>query len=179
MFKEWRRRRGLVLRRRGWSQRAIAEALGVTPGAVSQWLAAARRGGLEALRARPASGRPPKLTEGQLGLLPDFLWHGAEAYGFRGELWTCSRVAQVIEREFGVRYHKDHVSRLLKELGWTPQVPVTRAVQRDEEAIERWRDQVWPQLKKRPARSGGNCSLLTRPGSTCSPDWSRPTARRD
>jgi hypothetical protein len=80
-----------------------------------------------------ASGRP---------VTPDFLWHGAEAYGFRGEVWTCTRVAQVIEWEFGIRYHKDHVSRLLKDLGWTPQIPITRAVQRDEAAIARWRIEV-------------------------------------
>ena len=153
-FKEWRRRRALALKRRGWAQAAIAEALGVTPGAVSQWLAAARRGGPQALRARPATGRPPKLAPERLSRLPDLLWEGPEDHGFRGEVWTCARVAKVIEREFGVRYHKDHVGRLLKGVGWTPQVPATRAVQRDEQAIERWRAEVWPELKKRPARSG-------------------------
>jgi len=155
-FKEWRRRRALTLKRRGWTQAAIAEALGVTPGAVSQWLAAARRGGPNALRARPATGRPPKLTPEKLRRLPDLLWQGPQDHGFRGEVWTCSRVAKVVEQQFGVRYHKDHVGRLLKGLGWTPQVPATRAVQRDEEAIERWRDEVWPELKKRPARSGAS-----------------------
>ena len=82
-------------------------------------------------------------------------WHGAEAYGFRGQVWTCARVAQVIEEEFGVRYHKDHVGRLLKELHWTPQVPIQRAIQRDEQAIQRWRDEVWPELQQRPARAPG------------------------
>jgi predicted GIY-YIG superfamily endonuclease len=82
-------------------------------------------------------------------MLPDFLWHGAEAYNFRGEVWTCGRVAQVIEEEFGVRYHKGHVSRLLKALGWTPQVPTTRAIQREEEAIKRWQRDVWPALWRR------------------------------
>src|SRR6266849_3972302 len=69
-----------------------------------------------------------------LVMVPEFLWHGAEAYGFRGNVWTCPRIAQVIRWELGVSYHKDHVSRLMKELGWTPQIPITRAVQRDEEA---------------------------------------------
>jgi transposase len=119
---------------------------------VSCWLARARQGGPEALRARPAPGRPPKLSSAQKRLIPEFLWHGAEAYGFRGELWTCARIAKVIEEEFGVRYHKDHVSRLLRELRWTPQVPVTRAIQRDEEAIRRWRDEIWPQLRQRAKR---------------------------
>jgi transposase len=155
-FKEWRRRRALALKQRGWAQRDIAEALGVTPGAVSQWLAAAHRGGPNALRARPATGRPPKLAPDQARRVPDRLWEGAEDHGFRGEVWTCARVAKVIERELGVRYHKDHVGRLLKRLRWTPQVPTTRAAQRDEEAIERWRAEIWPELKKRPTRSGGS-----------------------
>jgi hypothetical protein len=92
------------------------------------------------------------LTVDQKRRLPDYLWHGPEAYGFRGEVWTCARVAKVIEEEFGVSYHRGHVSRLLKELGWTPQVPITRAIQRDEEAIERWRTEVWPALQEQARR---------------------------
>jgi transposase len=79
------------------------------------------------------------------------LAEGAEAYGFRGAVWTCARVAKVIEWEFGVSYHKDHVSRLLKELEWTPQKPAVRDSRGDEEAIAHWRDDVWPGLKKSPA----------------------------
>jgi transposase len=141
--------RAWELKQQGWTQRAIAAALGVTAAAVSQWMAAARRGGPAALLAHPAPGPDPKLTPAQKRLLPDFLWHGPEAYGFRGEVWTCARLARVIEEELGVRYSKSQVSRLLRELGWTPQVPITRAVQRDEEAIERWRQEVWPGLKRR------------------------------
>jgi transposase len=88
----------------------------------------------------------------QKRLIPDFLWHGAEAYGFRGEVWTCARVAKVIQQEFGVSYHRGHVSRLLKALGWTPRTPVVRALQRDEVEIERWRVEVWPELRKRAGR---------------------------
>jgi len=112
-------------------------------------LTAARHGGPEALLTRPGRGIKPKLAPGQIRLIPDFLWHGAEAYGFRGEVWTCDRVAEVIHEEFGVSYSKSQVSRLLKGLGWTPQVPITRAIQRDEEAIERWRVESWPSLKER------------------------------
>jgi transposase len=140
------------LKRQGWSRHDIAEALGVSPVSVSRWFARVRDGGPEALRAHPSPGRPPKLSSAQKGLIPEFLWHGAEAYGFRGEAWTCARVAQVIEEEFGVRYHKDHVGRLLQELHWTPQVPIRRAIQRDEEAIQRWRDEVWPDLQRRARR---------------------------
>jgi transposase len=151
-WREWRRLRALRLKQQGWSQRDIAAALGVSEVSVSCWLTRARFGGPEALRTRPAPGCPPKLSSAQKRLIPEFLWHGAEAYGFRGEVWTCARIAKVIEEEFGVAYHKDHVGRLLHELQWTPQVPVTRAIQRDEEAIRRWRDEVWPQLQQRAKR---------------------------
>jgi transposase len=175
-LKELRRRRALELDRAGWLQADIAAALGVSNGAVSKWLAAARRGGPDALRARPIPGRPPRLSDQQKQRLPELLWEGAEAHGFRGEVWTCARVAKAIERTSGVRYHKDHVGRLLKGLGWTPQVPAVRAVQRDEEAIERWRVEVWPERKKRPGRSGGRCCSWTSRASTCCRAGSRPTA---
>lgn len=140
------------LKQLNWKHRDIAVALGVSEGAVSRWLAAARRNGPVALFSRPVPGRPAKLTPAQMRLIPDFLWHGPEAYGFRGEVWTCARVAKVIEEEFGVCYHKGHVARLLKDLNWTPQVPITRAIQRDEEEIERWRTEIWPRLRVRSRR---------------------------
>jgi transposase len=151
-WKEWRRMRALVLKQDGWPQRAIAEALGASEPAVSQWLAAARRGGVDALRTHPAPGPLPRLTPAQKRQIPEFLWHGPEAYGFRGQVWTCARIAKVIEEEWGVRYDKGHVCRLLAELHWTPQVPIKRAIQRDEQAIERWRDEVWPELQQRARR---------------------------
>jgi transposase len=151
-WREWRRFRALQLKEQSWFQRHIATALGVTEDAVSRWIVRARNGGPEALRSRTSPGRPPKLSPAQKRMIPEFLWHGAEAYGFRGEVWTCGRIAQVIAEEFGVRYHKDHVGRLLGELQWTPQVPIRRAIQRDEEAIRRWRDEVWPDLRRRAHR---------------------------
>lgn len=151
-WREWRRFQALQLKERGWYQRDIAAALGVTEDTVGRWIARARVGGREALRSRPGPGRSPRLTPLQLRLIPDFLWHGPEAYGFRGEVWTCARVAKVIELEFGISYHKGHVARLLKDLHWTPQVPIRRAIQRDEAAIERWRGEIWPELLKRSRR---------------------------
>src|ERR1700733_5443048 len=101
-WKEWRRFRAWELKQQGWSQHDIAVALGVTSGAVSQWIHTVEAGGAEALRSHTSPGHPAKLTLCQRSQIPDFLWHGAEAYGFRGEVWTCPRVAQVIEWEFGV-----------------------------------------------------------------------------
>lgn len=149
---QWRRLRAVDLKEQGWSQRAIAEVLDVAEETVSRWLARARAGGADALRARPTPGRPPRLSSEQRHLIPEFLSHGAEAYGFRGQVWTCARIAVVIQEEFGVRYHKDHVGRLLKSLHWTPQMPIKRAVQRDEAVIARWRQEIWPQLRQQARR---------------------------
>ena len=151
-FKDWRearRKRAFELAEQGWTQRAIAQALGVSEAAVSQWLALKETSASDAWRSRPRGHRNSELSTVQLKQIPDLLSHGAEAYGFRGELWTCARVVEVIRQEFGVAYHKAHVSRLLKALRWTPQLPVERASQRDEAAIQRWRIEVWPLLKKR------------------------------
>ena len=145
-LRQWRRLRALRLRHRGWRRWDIAEALGVTEVSVSRWLARARVGGASALLSRPIPGRPAGLSPAQQRMIPEFLWHGAEAYGFRGQVWTCARVAKVIEEEFGLAYDKSHVSRLLKRLRWTPQTPVRRATQRDEQAVELWRAATWPRL---------------------------------
>lgn len=150
--REWRRFRALELHALGWLEVDIAAALGVSKGTVSRWLAKAEAAGPEALHSHPSAGSPPKLTAAQVERLPEFLWHGAEAYGFRGEVWTCARIAQVIRWELGVSYHQHYVARLMKELGWTPQVPMTRAVQRDEAAIEHWRATVWPKLRRQAAQ---------------------------
>jgi transposase len=149
-WREWRRLRALYLFEHGWRELDIVNALGASKGAVSKWLTAARKEGHNALLSRP-HGAHAKLTIAQKRLIPDFLWHGPEAYGFRGEVWTCPRVVKVLEWEFGVTYHRDHVSRILKELGWTPQIPITRAIQRNEPVIAHWRIEVWPELRRQAA----------------------------
>jgi transposase len=140
------------LKEQGWKQSEIAEALGVTEGAVSQWMKRAREQGAQALRDKPPPGAPSRLSDQQRARLPELLAQGAEAHGFRGELWTCERVAVVIRREFGVSYHPAHVSRVMRALGLSLQKPQRRAEQRDEEAIEHWKEKKWPSLKKGPSR---------------------------
>lgn len=149
-WREGRRLRAWELSQAGWSQAKIAEALGVTPGAVSQWLSRAKEKGVEALYRRKAPGPKPRLSAEQRARLPELLARGAEAYGFRGDIWTRERVAAVIWREFGVAYTPTHVGRILRACGWSLQKPVRRATQRDEEAIQRWREERWPEVKKRP-----------------------------
>jgi transposase len=134
-WREGRRLRAFELKEQGWKQTEIADALGVTEGAVSQWM------------KRPP-GAPPRLSEDERAKLPELVAQGAEAHGFRGEVWTCERVAEVIWREFGVRYHPAHVSRLLAKLRLSLQKPQRLADQRDEEAIDNWKEKKWPSLKK-------------------------------
>jgi len=149
-WREGRRLRAWELSQAGWSQTAIAEALGVTPGAISQWLKRARHGGVAALYRRKAAGAKRRLSTEQLARLPELLTRGAEAYGFRGDIWTRGRVVEVIWREFGVRYTPTHVGRILRACGWTLQKPIRRARQRDEEVIRRWQEERWPEVKKKP-----------------------------
>lgn len=149
-WKEGCRLRAWELSQAGWSQAAIAKALGVTPGAVSQWLKRAREGGVATLYRRKAAGRKARLSNEQRARLPELLRRGAEAYGFRGDIWTRGRVADVIWREFGVRYTPTHAGRLVRACGWSLQKPLRRARQRDEEAIRRWQAERWPEVKKKP-----------------------------
>jgi transposase len=131
----------------------------VTPGAVSQWLTRAREGGGPvALRRRPPPGPTPKLTEQQRAQVPALLAQGAEAYGFVGDVWTTARIASVVETHFGVRYHPAHISRLVRALDWSVQVPAVVATQRDEAAVRRWVEERWPALKKRRAGRGARSS---------------------
>lgn len=157
-WKEVRRLQAWHLKQQGWSQRQIAEALGVSQGAVSQWMTRAREGGPEALRRRPPPGAPPRLTPAQLAQLPELLARGPEAYGFRGQLWTRGRIAAVIQLTFGVSYHPRHVGRLCHVIRWSPQKPARRARQRHEAAIAQWRDDTWPAIKKGRRRSSKRSS---------------------
>jgi transposase len=148
-WREGRRFRAWDLHQQGWKQKAIAAALGVTQGAVSQWLARGQLGGVDALRRRTAPGSAPRLTNEQRAALIDALAKGAPAFGFIGDVWTTKRIAAVINELFGVRYHPAHVSRVVRALRQSAQLPVAQATQRDESAIQVWHDERWPALKKR------------------------------
>jgi len=160
-FSDWRearRYRAWALKEQGWNQTRIAEALGVTSGAVSQWFKAVRENGLAALRSRKGGGPKPRLSERELQSLPEFLKRGAEAYGFRGAVWTRARVRTVIQRELGVTYSIEHVGRLLNKIGWSRQKPTEHASQRDAEAIAEWQAETWPELEKKPGASNARSS---------------------
>lgn len=146
---EERRREGARLLRAGkLSPTAIAHRLGVSRAAVSQWSKQLGQGGMRALRRRKAPGRPARLTGAEKQALVRKLKRGALASGFPTDHWTMGRVRQLIEREFGVRYHVKYIHRLLTDLGWSLQQPLPRAAERDEELIRTWLAHDWPRIKK-------------------------------
>ena len=153
-----RRSRAIALLREGVAPVDVASRVGVDRRSVRRWKAAARKNGEAAVRARAAPGRPSKLTPGRKRRLEALLIKGPLAAGFYTDLWTCPRVAELIKRRLGVDYHVDHVGRLLHELGWSPQKPARRAVERDEQEIRRWAREDWPRVKKTPGAAGRRSS---------------------
>jgi len=148
---EARRRRAMKLLDGGkLNQRQVADRVGCSPSAVSRWASARARGGAQALKVKPTPGRPPKLTSKQKQKLIKLLQRGPLALGYHTELWTTARIADLIAKQFKVRYHRDHVGRLMHALGWSTQVPQRRARQRDEGSVEQWRRSGWQRVKKSP-----------------------------
>jgi len=134
----------------GWQPVEVARKLGVDRRSVRRWRAAVKEGGRRGLSAKPTPGRPQKLDAQGRQHLEKRLLEGARACGFETDLWTCRRVAELIRREFGVTYHVDHIGRLLRSMGWTPQKPTRKARERDEERIQGWICRDWPRVKKTP-----------------------------
>jgi transposase len=158
-WREYRRQRVWEMHRQGYKQTEIAQALGLSQGGVSHILARAQAGGEAALRQRKPPGAPARLNAEQKAELLEKLAQGAEAHGFAGQVWTCERIAQLIQREYSVSYHPDYIGPLLRQLGWSVQRPVVRASQRNEEAIAQWRDEQWPQIQKKPRQKATRSSL--------------------
>jgi transposase len=131
----------------GASQAEVARTFGVSAQAASVWYRRWRGGGEAALRGAGRAGRRPRLSQAELEAVDQALRKGPEAFGFDTDLWTLDRIAAVIQRLTGVRYHPGHVWRLLRGLGWSLQRPARRAAERDEAEIARWRAQEWPRIK--------------------------------
>jgi transposase len=143
-----RRKRALALLDEGHTLSEVARQIGCNASSVMRWRNARRRGGEKGLEVRFSPGRPPRLDARQQKRLIRILLKGAVARGYRTELWTTARIAEVIRQEFDVEYHRDHVGRLMHQLGWSAQKPERRAVERDEDAIRRWKQKDWPRVKK-------------------------------
>jgi transposase len=131
-----RRLRAVELVQQGECPEDVAHFLGCGRSSVYTWLKLAREGP-EQLAARPHTGPKPRLCAEQLTELEALLLKGAKAHGWRTELWTAARVADLIERHFRVSFHPEHVRKILKRrLRWTSQKPQRRAKERDEAAID-------------------------------------------
>ena len=138
----------------GKSEAEVARQLHVSRQSANRWHLQWQRDGAQGLRAAGRAGRKPKLTAAQRRTLEAALRRGARAHGFRTELWNLPRVAQLIQRTCGVRYHPGHVGRILRGLGWTLQRPARRAKERNPAKIQQWIQQRWPTVKKTPDAGG-------------------------
>lgn len=145
---ERRRRRGVALLLKEHGVREVARMVGVTPGAVVAWRKRYEKKGEAGLTAKPHPGRKARLSLVQRKKLIRLLKKGPGAHGYKTDLWTLPRVAEVIHKQFGVRYDPSHVWRILNAMGWSAQKPERRARERDEDRIEHWRKKGWPRIKK-------------------------------
>lgn len=142
---------GRLLKAGQLSQSQIAKRLGLSRMALSYWTNRFRSGGIKRLEQRRATGRPAKLPPPQKRTLKQRLKKGALAAGFPTDRWTLARIAALIERELGLRYHPNYLPRWLRRLGFTLQIPQPVAAERDEELIRAWLAKDWPRIKKSAA----------------------------
>jgi transposase len=159
---ERRRMAAARLLRQGVSEADVARQVGVHRQSVNRWAKQVATGGRGALKRAPRTGRPPRLSPADVRRVERGLTRGPEALGYRTGLWTAWRVGDLIARECGVEYSTVHAWRILRDLGWTPQRPVGRALERNEAAIERWKRVRWPALKKTPKSTAKRSSSSTK-----------------
>lgn len=147
---EAKRRKAIELIEQGLTQAEAAKQVRVILRTVQRWWKLYRDYGDEGLQSTKATGRPRRLTEKDSEKLGKILVKGAVAAGFPNELWTSKRVLTVIKSEFGIKYHANHLPRLLRALGFTPQRPQREAAEKDREQIKKWVRYTWTRIKKKP-----------------------------
>jgi transposase len=164
---EARRRRAVPYFQERMPVTEIARLVGASVSSVKRWKRSWNEGGVEALAAKLHLGPTPKLSEDQKQDLVELLKSGPLQAGYTTELWTCARVAAMVQKRFRVSYHPDHLGRLLHELGFSPQKPQQVAREQDAAAIERWRQESWPRIKKRRVDVALPLLLSMKPGFAC------------
>ncbi len=148
---------------KGHTEAEVARRVGVHRQSVNRWATQWATGGRASLKRAGRAGRKPRLTAADLRRIEHGLKRGPEALGYGTSLWTAWRVADLIERECGVTFSTGHVWRILRDsLGWSPQRPSGRALERNEVAIRQWKRERWPALKNTPAAGGKRSSSSTR-----------------
>ena len=148
---EQRRVQAIALFEKGFAPVEIAKKVKADRRSVRRWKASFLKQGHSGVKARPASGRPPKLAVRQKRQLEQSLLKGAQSAGYPTDLWTCPRIGDLIRKKFRVEYHVHHIGRLLRSMGWSPQKPEKRARERDEKAVQKWIRVDWPRIKKKPS----------------------------
>jgi transposase len=159
---ERRRLHAAGLLQQGLPEAEVARRVGAHRQSVNRWARQLAQGGRQALKRAPRAGRPPQLSAADRQRIVQGLKRGPEALGYATSLWTAWRVADLIERQCGVKYSTVHAWRLLRALGWTPQRPASRALERNEATIRRWKRVRWPELKKTPKDRGKRSSSSTK-----------------
>jgi transposase len=159
---EQRRLLGAQLLRQGIPQAEVARQVGVHRQSVSRWAQQLTQGGKRALKKAGRAGRRPRLRREDLRRIERGLKRGPEALGYETSLWTSWRVAHLIEHECRVKYHPSQAWRILRQLGWSCQRPMGRALERDEDKIGRWKQKRWPEIKKKPSKKAALSSSSTK-----------------
>ena len=156
--REFLRKRAVAAVREGQSPSTVARAFGVHRVSLQRWLRQAQvPGGLDAKPVR----RPSALSDDQLRALEVLLLQGASRHGWPNDLWTAVRVKDLILRHFGVDFHPEYVRKVLKRrLGWTSQKPQTKAKERDEDEIRRWKEQEFPRIVREARDRDAHLLLL-------------------
>jgi len=169
---ELERRRCLAIQRivEGYYTTAeVADFLEVDPSSVRRWLAAFRQHGAAGLAARPAPGRPPKLTPAQEKIVHRWLKDNPIDLGFPTELWTTDRLKQLIDQEWGISFNQHYLAAWLRQRGYTPQLPRRVAREADDREIARWLAEDWSRIKRKARRRGACLMLLDESGLLMAP----------
>lgn len=153
-----RRRLGVTRVNQGWKQKDVAAFLGVSLKAVGKWVAAHKAGGDEALASKLHSGAKPKLSKRQERSVLSFLAKKPQAFGYKTDLWATKRLAEVIQKRYGIRFHSNYLAAWLRQRGYSPPKPQLEAKERKSPAIARWVAEDWPWIKKKPGPSGPTSS---------------------
>jgi transposase len=159
---EERRFRAARLLQQGVSQAQVARRVGAHRQSVGRWAQQLAEGGRRALKKAGRAGRKPRLKTADLRRIEQGLKRGPQALGYGTDLWTSGRVAHLIEAECSVRYHTSQAWRILRQLGWSCQRPVGRALERDEPKIRHWNKKRWPEIKKKPKKKAAPSSSSTK-----------------
>jgi transposase len=174
---ERRRVRAVELIERGERPSLVGRILGVSPTSIHRWQRLAQQPG--GLSARPIAGRPPRLSDLQLAELERLLREGPEAHGWPNNLWTCGRIALLIQSRFGILFHRGHVARILKHrLDWSCQRPQRQHPHGNDAAISLWLDEEFPRILREAASREAHLAFVDETGFMLNPHVKRTYAPR-